>query len=104
MVALFLAVKAGFSEQVQWHQDLVGTHTAALAVALGHQDVSTSSLTGPEQGVPRTIWDGVKTIGISLIDPLLSRVGAKIPLPGRSEEHTSELQSRPHLVCRLLLE
>src|SRR5690554_6974124 len=24
--------------------------------------------------------------------------------PPRSEEHTSELQSRPHLVCRLLLE
>src|SRR3989442_6540517 len=23
--------------------------------------------------------------------------------PSRSEEHTSELQSRPHLVCRLLL-
>src|SRR2546422_4257344 len=26
------------------------------------------------------------------------------PLEGRSEEHTSELQSRLHLVCRLLLE
>src|SRR3712207_9500474 len=26
------------------------------------------------------------------------------PLPGRSEEHTSELQSRQYLVCRLLLE
>src|SRR6266699_7068519 len=25
-------------------------------------------------------------------------------LGARSEEHTSELQSRPHLVCRLLLE
>src|SRR5690554_7485601 len=25
-------------------------------------------------------------------------------LLNRSEEHTSELQSRPHLVCRLLLE
>src|SRR5436305_3402120 len=25
-------------------------------------------------------------------------------LENRSEEHTSELQSRPHLVCRLLLE
>src|SRR2546422_5099415 len=25
-------------------------------------------------------------------------------VPGRSEEHTSELQSRLHLVCRLLLE
>src|SRR3989442_3101291 len=26
------------------------------------------------------------------------------PRSSRSEEHTSELQSRPHLVCRLLLE
>src|SRR3989442_6799736 len=26
------------------------------------------------------------------------------PGDARSEEHTSELQSRPHLVCRLLLE
>src|SRR2546422_3269955 len=26
------------------------------------------------------------------------------PFPPRSEEHTSELQSRLHLVCRLLLE
>src|SRR3989442_11709318 len=26
------------------------------------------------------------------------------PDESRSEEHTSELQSRPHLVCRLLLE
>src|SRR3989442_12821329 len=26
------------------------------------------------------------------------------PRRRRSEEHTSELQSRPHLVCRLLLE
>src|SRR3989442_8603040 len=34
---------------------------------------------------------------------------AQLAAPGgppshRSEEHTSELQSRPHLVCRLLLE
>src|SRR2546429_5761258 len=28
----------------------------------------------------------------------------KAPKPSRSEEHTSELQSRLHLVCRLLLE
>src|SRR6266498_5688918 len=28
----------------------------------------------------------------------------KASLADRSEEHTSELQSRPHLVCRLLLE
>src|SRR5690554_2383564 len=35
-----------------------------------------------------------------LVCPLLQAGG----LYGRSEEHTSELQSRPHLVCRLLLE
>src|SRR3989442_9513543 len=39
----------------------------------------------------------------------LRHLGAKVvaaPALGgvRSEEHTSELQSRPHLVCRLLLE
>src|SRR2546422_3468933 len=37
-----------------------------------------------------------------------SRASRPPPLPGRphfrSEEHTSELQSRLHLVCRLLLE
>src|SRR3989442_9836858 len=30
--------------------------------------------------------------------------GSLKPTLSRSEEHTSELQSRPHLVCRLLLE
>src|SRR5439155_26711864 len=32
------------------------------------------------------------------------RRGSRVWLAGRSEEHTSELQSRGHLVCRLLLE
>src|SRR6266498_4823964 len=34
------------------------------------------------------------------------RIGpsSRLCSPARSEEHTSELQSRPHLVCRLLLE
>src|SRR3989442_5969096 len=31
-------------------------------------------------------------------------VAVKVVGADRSEEHTSELQSRPHLVCRLLLE
>src|SRR5690554_7397049 len=33
-----------------------------------------------------------------------SSIGGKMSVILRSEEHTSELQSRPHLVCRLLLE
>src|SRR6266498_1298836 len=42
-------------------------------------------------------------VGITHRRTTISTVGW---LPGvrRSEEHTSELQSRPHLVCRLLLE
>src|SRR5690625_5793468 len=35
---------------------------------------------------------------------LASRRRATFPKPARSEEHTSELQSRGHLVCRRLLE
>src|SRR3712207_7479564 len=36
--------------------------------------------------------------------PLVVLVDVPGYLPGRSEEHTSELQSRQYLVCRLLLE
>src|SRR5689334_23774897 len=36
--------------------------------------------------------------------PLYHRLVADGTLPPRSEEHTSELQSQFHLVCRLLLE
>src|SRR5690606_39824625 len=36
------------------------------------------------------------------LDPAL--IAAEAPEPPRSEEHTSELQSRENLVCRLLLE
>src|SRR5690554_7306817 len=32
------------------------------------------------------------------------RTALAVQVEVRSEEHTSELQSRPHLVCRLLLE
>src|SRR2546429_6305900 len=35
---------------------------------------------------------------------LEARISQPIPAKNRSEEHTSELQSRLHLVCRLLLE
>src|SRR5690554_7056734 len=37
-------------------------------------------------------------------DELIRKLVKKHPEVIRSEEHTSELQSRPHLVCRLLLE
>src|SRR2546422_7322399 len=36
--------------------------------------------------------------------PIANPAGCRLFIPSRSEEHTSELQSRLHLVCRLLLE
>src|SRR3989442_10241899 len=39
-----------------------------------------------------------------LVQNCTSSYAAMAQQNGRSEEHTSELQSRPHLVCRLLLE
>src|SRR5690606_41664479 len=54
-----------------------------------------------EHGLENEIGNKIKSI--------FKKKGAKIPeyqgkLPQRSEEHTSELQSRENLVCRLLLE
>src|SRR3712207_8501683 len=46
-------------------------------------------------------------LGIVLGGLLLGRVDEidfAVPVASRSEEHTSELQSRQYLVCRLLLE
>src|SRR5438067_8402205 len=41
---------------------------------------------------------------VALMEIQASRRGRAPPAPSRSEEHTSELQSRFDLVCRLLLE
>src|SRR6202789_4673895 len=47
-----------------------------------------------------TLFRSVRTV----VDHGLHQPGAARPRGGRSEEHTSELQSLQHLVCRLLLE
>src|SRR2546429_1593353 len=45
-------------------------------------------------------WAALKASRIAALRPLAALTGILL----RSEEHTSELQSRLHLVCRLLLE
>src|SRR5690554_7486259 len=52
-------------------------------------------LYGPEKRVQLSDSDGRTTYSLR---------GVREFRHERSEEHTSELQSRPHLVCRLLLE
>src|SRR5215813_3742543 len=44
------------------------------------------------------------TVVSDTVRPWTRRIPTCGPRLRRSEEHTSELQSRPHLVCRLLLE
>src|SRR3712207_7838314 len=52
---------------------------------------------GEEDGVlGELLAQGALELGVDLADPALG--------DARSEEHTSELQSRQYLVCRLLLE
>src|SRR5690554_7417709 len=54
-----------------------------------------------------TSKDKVTDEELQVFQDVMSEAGIRVrlfdELP-RSEEHTSELQSRPHLVCRLLLE
>src|SRR3989442_11420593 len=56
-----------------------------------------------------TLFRSNRLISVGVQERHRHRSERPAELPGgrsctRSEEHTSELQSRPHLVCRLLLE
>src|SRR5215475_14779499 len=54
-----------------------------------------------------TLFRSARAPGNCLGDGILARRRRRVPVSsgtGRSEEHTSELQSRENLVCRLLLE
>src|SRR3989442_2677997 len=53
---------------------------------------------GPKVATARAAANGMRP----LIDQAIRNAKQGVN-PSRSEEHTSELQSRPHLVCRLLL-
>src|SRR5207253_3455824 len=90
-----------------------GTGLVSSRVALGTWSIGGWMWGGSDEG------EAIKTIrtaldlGITLIDTAPAYgfgwseeiVGRAIAEHGeRSEEHTSELQSRGHLVCRLLLE
>src|SRR2546429_3014845 len=51
-----------------------------------------------------TLFRSIFNMVLSGVTVRGSIVGTRLDLQERSEEHTSELQSRLHLVCRLLLE
>src|SRR5690554_3979511 len=72
---------------------VVGDVTSTMACAITAQKLHTK-VAHVEAGIRSNDWSMPEEI---------NRL-SECPLLRRSEEHTSELQSRPHLVCRLLLE
>src|SRR3712207_3681266 len=71
-----------------WYYDDVGLKYAFVEPTSGHKPQAKNEII--------TDTTTLKMLGIP------QKLGAKLKL--RSEEHTSELQSRQYLVCRLLLE
>src|SRR3712207_8526079 len=68
-------------------------------VVFGHEFSGAVAEYGP--GTKRAVPTGAPVVALPLIrnDGVVDTVGLS-----RSEEHTSELQSRQYLVCRILLE
>src|SRR5207253_6636811 len=75
--------------------DAAGSFILRLAVALRNEDVKVQVVAPAAEGVPEA--DEIEGIRVERFRYAPRRYE-------RSEEHTSELQSRGHLVCRLLLE
>src|SRR5206468_11067295 len=71
---------------------------APIAKILG---VGLAKNSGVRRGMVRDIDETTRSVAAALKDAE-RMAGARVP--DRSEEHTSELQSRSDLVCRLLLE
>src|SRR5690625_6565465 len=72
-----------------------GVLGSGVARALDAAGAHVTVLQRSASGIP-----GVREVRGSVTNPQ----DVATALEGRSEEHTSELQSRGHLVCRLLLE
>src|SRR3989449_2043870 len=71
----------------------------AVPIRLGQEFSSYATAMRRAADVLRQAQEGLRELGLGG-----SAVGTGVNTHPRSEEHTSELQSRLHLVCRLLLE
>src|SRR5207244_11241301 len=65
-----------------------------------------SDLSNPANGAPASETSGLRSavLGSMMYSPPRPLLSLPLTSSDRSEEHTSELQSPDHLVCRLLLE
>src|SRR5262245_65024313 len=72
----------------------------------GREPVQEERATDQEHGerAPGSPREGIMAERARSTEPALAGLVGVLQLRDRSEEHTSELQSLRHLVCRLLLE
>src|SRR5690625_5671072 len=85
------------------------THSVSVPVAVrAGQPGPSRAATAPKAATPGTVPAAVAAVAEAVATAAAAAArAARWAAPaaaGRSEEHTSELQSRGHLVCRLLLE
>src|SRR5690554_7535900 len=97
----------------QWAGLMLGDEAYAGSKNFKHLEEAVRDLYGFKYVVPTHQGRGAENI----LSKIMIKPGDYVPgnmyftttrahqeLAGRSEQHTSELQSRPHIVCRLLLE
>src|SRR3712207_8942717 len=81
-----------------------GSRRSAL-LALYELGLSMRTATGRVHPLPAyQRWAEAAGLRVTSVEPLDPRFPLHLVVATRSEEHTSELQSRQYLVCRLLLE
>src|SRR5258708_31878470 len=77
--------------------------SAALA-QLGHEDIPPDAAVGTLSVAAQQLVEIARALAVGCRVLVLDEPTSSLGRDDRSEEHTSELQSPDHLVCRLLLE
>src|SRR5690625_5592701 len=97
VISTFLITALGAFVTLSIVEPKLGTYDESMASEDLSDEVSMEPLSSRE-------IHALKMTGLAVLLMIGVLVLTILPENGRSEEHTSELQSRGHLVCRLLID
>src|SRR5699024_11387341 len=113
-VAVLVALSPGVAARLVFIGVVTQVQDEFQVIALSHVPVAAEEAGLVVRAAAHAETDGADIVARPRGGPGTPHPGGRLPLPqvgretikvcGRSEEHTSELQSRFDLVCRLLLE